>query len=346
MFALGGVPPAAQTATPISERFLYVCVQDDASIAVIDMDALEVVTLIRLTELGLPAQSAPHDVAVAADGRHWYVSLVGEHRVLQFDGENRLVGSFEMETPGMVGLDPSGEVLMVSRSMSAANPPRLVGFASTPDMDLEELDVVFPRPHAVALGLDGRFAYTASLGTNQLASIELASQRVELVEVPGPPHAFVQIAISPDGGTLVASGEFSGELVVFDLDDPAHPELVTSLALGPRPFDPVFSLDGRTVWIPIKGADEVAIVETADWTVLDRIRGDGLRRPHAIEFSPDGGRAFVSNNAAEPSELTRGASEPSTASARLVVIDAERREIETTLELGRNLTGLARRNIR
>ena len=365
MFAIGGVPPVALTATPISpqvddvspvdpgtppdpisERLLYVSVQGDASIAIVDMDALEMRTLIRLTDLGFAAQSAPHDVAVAANGRNWYVSLVGDHRVLQFDEENRLVSTFEMETPGMVGLNPSGELLVVSRSMSAANPPRLVGFARTIDMVLEELDVVFPRPHAVALGHDGRFAYTASLGTNQLASVDLVSQAVELVEVSGPPHAFVQLAISPDGKTLVASGELSGELVVFDLDDPARPEFMNSLALGPRPFDPVFSPDGQTVWVPIKGADEVAIVETADWTVLDRIRGDGLRQPHAIEFSPDGGRAFVTNNAVEPGELMPGSGQASTIGARLVVIDTEMREIESTLMLGQNLTGMGRRQVR
>ena len=137
MFVISGVPPVALTAAPISlqvddvssvdpgtrpdpisERLLYVCIQGDASIAIVDMDALEMPTFIRLTDLGLPAQSAPHDVAVAADGRNWYVSLVGDHRVLQFDEENRLIRTFEMETPGMVGLNPSGELLMVSRSMS------------------------------------------------------------------------------------------------------------------------------------------------------------------------------------------------------------------------------------
>ncbi len=338
-------PARKAPADPIPERLLYVCVQDDASIAVVDMETLEVRTIVQFQEFGFGPQAAPHDIAVDSDGLHWYVSLVGEHQVLKFDEENRLVASVGMETPGMLGLDPAGETLLMSRSMSATDPPRLVGLTETAEMSLSELDVVFPRPHAIAIGRDGRFAYTASLSTNQLASIELATQRVELVNVPGAPHAFVQFAISPDGGTLVASGELSGELVVFDLEDPSRPEFVTSLILGSRPFDPTFAPDGGTVWIPMKSTSEVAIVETAYWTMQDRIVGEGLRQPHAIEFSPDGRRAFVSNNAAPPFGVSGGGSDTIDV-AQLVVIDTESREIEATLGLGRNLTGMGHRSIR
>ncbi len=271
---------------PVPAHLLYVCVQDEASIAIIDMDNLEVERVVQLSDFGFGAQAAPHDVAVSLDGRNWYVSLVGEHQVLQFDEEDRLVGTLQMETPGMVGLDPGGETLVISRSMSATNPPRLLGLAHTADMELEELDVLFPRPHAVAMSRDGRYAYTASLGVNQLASIELASQRIELLDVTGSQQAFVQLAVSPGGGTLVASGELSGELLVFDLENGAQPEFVTSLTLGARPFDPVFAPDGRTVWIPIKGQDEVVVVETAGWTVVDRIRGEGFGQPTPSNSHP------------------------------------------------------------
>ncbi len=337
---------AATPQQPIPDHFLYVCVQDEAAIAIVDMDALEVVGFVRLSELGFGDRAAPHDVAVSPDGLRWYVSLIGEHRVLQFDEQNRLLAAAEMETPGMVGLDPTGERLMVSRSMSAANPPRLVGLGSAEGMLLEEVDVVFPRPHAVAFGLDGRHAYTASLATNQLAALELASDRVVLVDVEGPPQAFVQFAVSPDGETLVASGELSGQLNVFSLDDPARPRFVTSVPLGPMPFDPVFSPDGRRVWVPLKGANEVAVVGTSDWTVSSRITGAGIRQPHAIEFSPDGSRAFVTNNAVGAVTGAPDLDQVSTEPAQLVVIDAETLQVEVSLALGRNLTGLGRRPAR
>jgi DNA-binding beta-propeller fold protein YncE len=341
------LPSEATAQEPqIPTHYLYVCIQDDASVAIVDMDRVELVRIIRLTELGFDPRAAPHDVAVARDGRHWYVSLVGEHRVLQFDAGDRLVGSAEMESPGMLALDPSGERLMISRSMSATNPPRLLGLAEPSDMRLEELDVLFQRPHAVAIGAGGRFGYSASLAVNQLVAVELSSGAIEVTDVAGPPQAFVQLAVSPDGLTLVVTGEISGELTVFSLEDPAHPRLVTSVSLGPRPFDPVFAPDGRTVWIPIKGSDEIAVVETEGWTVVDRVRGTEISQPHAIEFSPDGLRAFVTNNRAGAGGRFADPPETATGLARLVAIDVLARRIESSLELGHNLAGLSHRGAR
>ncbi len=338
----GGLPAltlsgsvAAQLPDPLPEHWLYVCLQDDAAIAVVDMDALETVSVIRLDALGFGPRAAPHDIAVAPDGRYWYVSLVGEHRVLRFDEENRLVGSVEIETPGMLRLAPAGDLLAITRSMSAVDPPRWVGLAETSRMDLEEVDVLFPRPHALAVHPEGRFAYTASLAMNQVATIDLASGRVEVTDTPGPPHALVQMAIAEDGRTLLASAELSGELLVFGLEDPSSPRLVTSVPLGSRPFDPAFSPDGESVWVPLKGADEVVVLERAGWSVLARIRGEGIHEPHAVEFSSDGGRAFVTN-----------AAPAGAAAARLVVVDTRTRDVEALLSLGSNLTGMGRRGAR
>ena len=57
-----------------------------------------------------------------------------------------------METPGMLALVPGGGQLVVSRSMSAVNPPKRVGLIRTSDMTGEEIDVLFPRPHPMAVG--------------------------------------------------------------------------------------------------------------------------------------------------------------------------------------------------
>jgi len=347
-FSLGLGLPSQRGAQEelIPTHHLYVCIQDDASVVIIDMNRVEVVRVVRLTDLGFDPRAGPHDVAVARDGRHWYVSLVGEHRVLQFDSGDRLVGSAEMESPGMLALAPSGEPLMISRSMSATNPPRALGLAEPTDMRLEELDVLFQRPHAVAFGPEGRFAYSASLAVNQLAAIKLSSGAIEPIDVTGPPQAFVQLAVSPDGRTLIVTGEISGDLTVFSLDDPGHPRLVTSVALGLRPFDPVFAPDGRTVWIPIKGSDEIAVVETEGWAVVDRVRGTEINQPHSIEFSPNGLRAFVTNNRPGLGGLSTDSPETAGNQAHLVVIDVTARAIESSLELGHNLAGLSHRGTR
>src|SRR5690606_3353514 len=112
-------------------RYLYACVQDEARIDVIDMTSLEVVARVDLTELGFGPNATPHHVAVAPDGSEWFVSLIGENRVARFDRDNRLRGTFEMSTPGMLALDPERDLLLVSRSMSAVNPPTRIGVIET-----------------------------------------------------------------------------------------------------------------------------------------------------------------------------------------------------------------------
>ncbi|MEX2526208.1 MAG: beta-propeller fold lactonase family protein [Gemmatimonadota bacterium] len=350
---VGAVPGCAQATSggPAQAPFegaaiLYVCVQDEAEVAMIDMESHEVVGSVSLTELGFSPTSMPHDIAVEPDGSHWYVSVIGDNRVLRFDRQNRLVGQAPMETPGMMSIQPGTGRVAVSRSMSAVNPPTRLGLLEPDGMSMEEVDIFFPRPHGVVTDREGRYAYSASLGTNQVISLELDTEVVELVEVPGPTHAFVQLAISPDGTTLVASGELSGELVVFDLsEDRARPRYVRSIPVGQQAFDPIFSPDGASVWIPLKGADAVAVVGTANWAVETIIEGPGLLQPHAIAFSPDGQWAFVTNNNKDPHAMHHPGQADGGAGT-VVIIDVAGREVTSVLELGRNVTGLGTRPVR
>jgi DNA-binding beta-propeller fold protein YncE len=324
---------------------LYVCIQDDAKIAVIDMDALRVVRTIDLTALGYSINAKPHHIVVERDGGHWYVSLIGENRVLRLDADDRVVAELRMETPGMLALQPEGDLLLVSRSMSAVNPPQRIGVVKRATMTGDELDVFFPRPHPMVVGRSG-FAYTGSLGVNQLAAVDLDSERVELIPIEGEAHALVQFALSPDERTLVASAELTGRLLIFDLAVPSGPRLVRSVAVGPMAFDPVFAPDGATVWVPVKGANEVVVIDAADWTVARRIRHAALRQPHQIAFSRDGRRAFVSNNN-KTDHMTghegHAAGAAADGIASLVVIDVAGGTVAAALELGRNLTGLGTR---
>jgi DNA-binding beta-propeller fold protein YncE len=323
---------------------LYVCIQDDAKIAVVDMAAKSVSRTIDLQKLGFPATAKPHFVVVEPDGAHWYVSLIGANRVVKFDRQDRIVGQFEMETPGMLALAAT-DALIVSRSMSAVNPPKRIAVIRRSTMQGDELDVIFPRPHPVAFTPKG-YAYTGSLGVNQIASIALVDDRVEIVNVAGPTHSIVQYALSPDAKTLVGSTEISGQLLVFSLDDPAKPRLVKSIDVGKMAFDPVFTPDGRSVWVPVKATNEIAVISTSDWTVTGRFTDASFKQPHQIVFSPDGRTAFVTNNnkmdhMADPAH----AGHPMPAgddTASLAIVDVASRKVTKTIPLGKNLTGMGR----
>jgi DNA-binding beta-propeller fold protein YncE len=331
--------PAAQL--PIPPGHLFVCVQDDAKVAVVDMATRTVVNTIDLQKLGFPATAKPHFIVVEPDRRHWYVSLIGANTVVKFNAANEVVGRFTMETPGMLALSGANQ-LVVTRSMSAVNPPKRVAVLDRTTMEGEEVDIVFPRPHPMAVA--GTFAYTGSLGTNQIASVNLTNDRVTLVTVPGSTHAFVQFAVSPDGRTLVGSTEVSGQLLVFDLTAPATPALKASVPLGKMAFDPTFTPDGRFVWVPVKMENAVAVIDTATWKETRRITSPSFQQPHQIVFSTDGRFAFISNNnkmdhMADPAHAGHampGGDGP----ASLSVIDVASGATAQSLVLGKNLTGM------
>jgi len=227
---------------------LYVAVQGGAAIAVIDVERRAIVGRIDLQALGFGPNAKPHDIAVESDGSAWYVSLIGENRVLKLDRDDSIVGQVEMEVPGLVVAHPTEDLLLVGRSMTAVNPPSSVALIRRSDMTLQdELEVVFPRPHALAVRPGGDRAYSASLAENRMAVIDPAGAEVALVDIPAPagaaadtaqaamdhgdhtPHTVVEFAIAPDGRTMVAGAELSGLLLVFDLADPDAAAAISAL---------------------------------------------------------------------------------------------------------------------
>lgn len=336
-----GNPVSPPARTPQPSELLFVCVQDEAEIAVIDMQTQQVVRTIDLTVLGFSVNAKPHHIVVEPDGRHWYVSLIGENRIVRFDRDGNMVGQYEMETPGMLAYDDDADVLVASRSMSAVNPPPRISIVRGGSMEGEQIDVFFPRPHPMVITANGEWAYTGSLGVNQLAAVNLETEEVTLTSIDGPPHSLVQFALSPDERTLVAATELTGRLLAFERSDPARPALVAEVEIGPMSFDPSFSPDGAQVWVPVKGANQVAVVNTTDWSVAHRIEGEGLLQPHAIVFSADGRHAFVSNNnKADHMAGHEGHGASAGGNGNVTVIDTQSYEVVKVIDLGKNVTGM------
>lgn len=352
------VPEAGLPTAQPGGQLLYVTNQDDATVSVVDMALNEVVRTVDLQRLGFSANAKPHHVAVEPDGSHWYVTLIGDGRIVKLDRQDRVVAQARFETPGMLALHPTADLLLVGRSMTAVNPPPSIGVLRRGSMQLEELEVLFPRPHALALDPRTGHAYTASLAVNQLAAVELGSERVEVLPVAGPQHALMQFAVSPDGRLLAVSAELSHQVLLFDRADPMRPRLVATVAVGPQPFDPVFTPDGRWLYLGNKAANTVTVIDVAARTVAAVIRGPGLAQPHGVAVSPDGRWVYVSNNntraAAMHEGMQHGAAAPvipdgagAIASGRgtVVVIDTRTREIAHVIPVGRNAAGIGTRTV-
>jgi YVTN family beta-propeller protein len=343
--------PATAASPASAPSWLYVCNQNDASVSVIDMSTNRVVRTIDLTTLGFSANAKPHHIAVEPDGSAWYVTLIGDGKIVKLDRNDRVMGQAAFETPGMLALHPSQDLLFVGRSMTAVNPPPRIGIVRRSNMSIEEVDVFFPRPHAMVLVPTTGTVYTASLAVNQMAAVNVQAEEVKLTSVDGPPHALMQFAVSPDGGMLVASGELSRQVLFFDISEPMQPRFVASVEVGAQPFDPIFTPDGKWIYLGNKAANTVTIIDAESRRVAKVVHGEGIAQPHGTAASPDGRFVYVSNNnlggnahamhrdtsAAAASAMPAPAGGPGT----IVAIDTRTQEIAAVIPVGRNAAGIA-----
>ena len=275
---------------------LYLTNQDDATVSVIDVKTRTLVGTVDLQAMGFGANAKPHHTQQEPDGSYWYVTLIGAGKVLKLDPSNRIVGSVDLEVPGLMAIDPGSDLLLVARSMSAVNPPKRMAIIRRSDMKLmDEVDVFFPRPHALAIDPRGHFAYVGSLGVNQIASVRLADNEVKLVDVDGPYHTLTQFSISPDGRWLLATGSTSNQLLVFDIAEEGNPKYSRSVAQVGGPFESAFTGDGRQVFVTNLDSNVVTVDDVATWKQAAVIRGPQFQQPHGIVLSPDGQDFWVSN---------------------------------------------------
>src|SRR2546423_14349758 len=155
--------------TLITPVFVYVANQASGKVTVIDAGRDSVVAVIDFTTLGFSAHPKPHHIVVEPDGSYWYVSLVGDNVVVKLDRANHIVAKAETVTPGLLALDPKSDKLYATRSMSAVNAPARIAVINRKTMTPEEVEVLVPRPHGLAVAPDGGHAEGAGLGPNQLA---------------------------------------------------------------------------------------------------------------------------------------------------------------------------------
>ena len=327
-----GVPPAAARPLAAQER-VYVTAQDDAAVAVVDASTGELLESVDLTGMGFSPNARPHHVAVEPDGSHWYVSLIGDGKILKLDRQNRLVGQADFETPGMLALDPAGELLYVGRSMAAVSPPRRLGVIEREKMTLEEIDVFVPRPHALAVDARGRRVFTASLAENRLAWAPVGTEAVDILAIDGPMHMVVQLAVSPDGRWLVGGGQMTGDLLVWDLSG-AAPMPAAKVHVGGQPWHPVFTPEGDEVWIPNLTEGTVTVVDTGTWAVAAVVSHPALAEPHGSAVTADGRTVFVSGR-------NTGRTYGRAPGGTLVAIDAQTREVRSITPVGRYAAGVA-----
>ncbi|MBM4186212.1 MAG: hypothetical protein FJ206_02765 [Gemmatimonadetes bacterium] len=323
---------------------LYVANQDDGTVSIVDLASHRVVETLRLEPLGFGPNAKPHHAQVSPDGQFWYLTMIGAGKVVKFDRQNRVVGLVALEVPGLMSLDAGRDRLIVGRSMSAVNPPRRLAIIRPSEMRLvDEIEVFFPRPHALIADPRGEYVYTASLGTNQLASVRLADGQSTLVDVDGEPQSLTQFAVSGDGRWLVVTAQSANRLLVYDVSDPGKPVFARAVPMAKGPFEPIFTLDGATVFVTNLDANLVSVVDVASWTVTGLIESPGFGQPHGVALGPDGAYLYISNR-----HQSGGAHDhdghKATGTGTVVPICVASRTAETPIAVGHYAAGMGVRS--
>ena len=328
-----------------AEEFVYVTNQGNGTVSVISVATNEVVETVDLTEFGYDVGSKPHHVAVEPDGSYWYVTLITAGRVLKFNRDNELQGAAEFEVPGLLSMDPSSNLLYVGRSMAAVNPPQRIGAIDKTTLEVEEIDVFFPRPHALAVTPDGSTVYSASLAENRIIAYQPETGESTFKTLEGPTHTLVDLEISPDGSVMVAGGEMTGAFFFFDPTMPDELPILEEIQVNAKPWHPVFSHDGSRIYFANKGANTVTVVDTAAREVVKVIEGDGLRQPHGAGLSSDGRFLYVSSNNMGGNHADHMGDGDSSRNGTVTIVDTETLEIVKVLEVGPNAAGVGTRPV-
>jgi len=224
--------------------------------------------------------------------------------------------------------------------MSAVNPPQSFGVVDRTDMTvLEEVDLFFTRPHAITTTADGDWTFVGSLSENQILSMNTESEESNLTNISGNTHTFVNFAVAPDGNTMVATGQVSGQLLIFDISSPVSPQMTGSVEVGAQPWHPVYSPDGQYVYFGNKQDNSVSVVNMESRSVEAILEGVGLAQPHGSALSADGKYLYISSNNLNGMYNPDGR-ESGDLTGTVTIINTKTRTIEKVIEVGRNATGV------
>ena len=326
-----------------AKQLLYVPNLTDASVSVIEPETKLVVRYVDLTASefgGFSANARPYHVVV--DSVSWYVSLAGDNAVARYSHlDNELQGVASFESPGMMALHPPSDLLYVSRAPLAVNPPQSVGEITRSTMTVEEIEIIFQRPHAIVIDPMGKFVHTGSLEENRVITIDTETKEVTFTLLANPVHSFIQFAMDTDGAFTVASGQLSNQVILLDTSAPPGIIRVGQIEVGTMPWHPVFTPDNRFVYIAVQGEDRVVVIDMQNFTIEATIDDAGFAEPHGSTITPDGAYVFVSNRNTLGGYTPRYNFGNNQNVGTVSVINTATNQVERVLEVGRYPSGIS-----
>lgn len=306
---------------------IYVAVEGDGSVAVIDPTKREVVKTIDLSieHDGGQLVYAPHNVQVSPDGLTlWVTANSGAHEeehsksfipVALANGDDHADAGEEADEVIVISTNTDAIVkrIPLKKRVHLAHivltPDTRYAVATTQtegsiyifDAQLLTLkdEIVAPKgsePHGLRVSPDGKTAYIAMLKGKNLGILDIASKK--LTEVPLGGQA-VQTGVTPDGKYAVASLYDTKELAVYETASKQLSKVgLPKTAKGPVQM--YVTPDSRYIYLADQGyyfeqpiSDLVYKIDLTKQTVVKEIKGG--QGPHGVVISPDGRYVYVTN---------------------------------------------------
>jgi YVTN family beta-propeller protein len=117
---------------------------------------------------------------------------------------------------------------------------------------------------------------------------------------------------------------------------------VDTIDVDPAPWHPVFTPDGRWIYVGNNWGNSVTVIDMERREVAKVIEGDGIAQPHGSAVSPDGRYVYISNRNLEMPEGHSKALHryrprydlgDNATAGTVVVIDTETQEIVKVIEI-------------
>jgi YVTN family beta-propeller protein len=286
---------------------LVVANKSEASVALIDLAT----GAVRAT---LPTGTAPHEVAVAPDGRTaWTANYGGEGAggstltVIDVPAA-RVLRTVELaphRRPHGMAFSAGGARLLVTSESSRA----LLVLETGAGRIERTLPTRAEVSHMVEASPDGRRAYVANIGSGSVTALDLESGAL-LSEIRTGRGA-EGLALSPDGAELWVTNREDDTVSVVDA---ATLRVVATLPAGDFPIRAKVTPDGKRVLVSCAGQGDLAVFDRASRRLERRIplpvagaprasllssRFAGSSVPIGIVVAPDGRSAWVAHSSAD-----------------------------------------------
>lgn len=284
---------------------IYVANQDSDTISVINPSSLQVVATI-------PSQgSGTHDLALTPNGKLLFATNLKTGTLTVVDtATNQVVATLQTgKATHAIAISPDGKEVWVNAGGEDHLP--IVDVGTLKVKDKVDLGSEIGNGH-IWFSPDGKQAYVTSPKFGRVYVIDPAARKV-VANIPvGKSPTFIQV--TSDGKHVWGTNTGGTDVYVIDV---AATAVAATVEVGPNPNH--LAIVGRSVYVTVGGANEVAVIENVggNLTVTKRILVG--KRPHGIWPSLDGKRLYVVHE--ESHDLT--------------VIDLSNRAVVGTVPVGK-----------